>query len=74
MLADRRSAALVNNFAAQWLRLRNLDGATPDMLRPPTPGPQPGLVGGSRPPFPGLQATNIPSPPDPRPKGSSVVF
>jgi hypothetical protein len=50
------------------------NGATPDMLRPPTPGPQPGLAGGSRPPFPGLQATNIPSPPDPRPKGSSVVF
>jgi hypothetical protein len=50
------------------------NGATPDMLRPPTPGPQPGLASGSRPPFPGLQATNIPSPPDPRPKGSSVVF
>ena len=31
MLADRRSAALVNNFAAQWLRLRNVDAATPDM-------------------------------------------
>jgi hypothetical protein len=31
MLADRRSAALVNNFAAQWLHLRNVDGATPDM-------------------------------------------
>jgi hypothetical protein len=31
MLADPRSAALVNNFAAQWLRLRNVDGATPDM-------------------------------------------
>jgi hypothetical protein len=31
MLADRRSAALINNFAAQWLRLRNLDAVTPDM-------------------------------------------
>src|SRR4029079_233073 len=31
MLADRRSASLVNNFAAQWLRLRNVDAATPDL-------------------------------------------
>jgi hypothetical protein len=31
MLADRRSQALVTNFAAQWLRLRNLDSITPDM-------------------------------------------
>ncbi len=31
MLADGRSSALVNNFAAQWLRLRNLDAITPDM-------------------------------------------
>jgi hypothetical protein len=31
MLADRRSASLVDNFAAQWLRLRNVDAATPDM-------------------------------------------
>ena len=31
MLADARSQALVNNFAAQWLRLRNLDAITPDM-------------------------------------------
>ncbi len=31
MLADRRSHALVDNFAAQWLRLRNLDAITPDM-------------------------------------------
>ena len=30
MLADRRSQALVNNFAAQWLYLRNLDSAKPD--------------------------------------------
>jgi hypothetical protein len=30
MLADSRSAALVNNFAAQWLYLRNLESARPD--------------------------------------------
>ena len=31
MLADPRSRALVTNFAAQWLYLRNLDSITPDM-------------------------------------------
>jgi Protein of unknown function (DUF1592)/Protein of unknown function (DUF1588)/Protein of unknown function (DUF1585)/Protein of unknown function (DUF1595)/Protein of unknown function (DUF1587)/Planctomycete cytochrome C len=31
MLADPRSRALVTNFAAQWLHLRNLDAITPDM-------------------------------------------
>ena len=31
MLDDRRSSALVSNFAAQWLHLRNLESATPDM-------------------------------------------
>ncbi|HEU4934806.1 MAG TPA: DUF1592 domain-containing protein [Vicinamibacterales bacterium] len=31
MLADTRSRALVDNFAEQWLRLRNLDSTTPDM-------------------------------------------
>ena len=31
MLADARSRALVDNFAAQWLHLRNLDSITPDM-------------------------------------------
>jgi len=31
MLADTRSESLVNNFADQWLRLRNLDSITPDM-------------------------------------------
>ena len=30
MLADRRADALVNNFAAQWLYLRNLDEHKPD--------------------------------------------
>ena len=31
MLADTRSRALVDNFAEQWLHLRNLDSTTPDM-------------------------------------------
>jgi hypothetical protein len=31
LLADRRSQSLVTNFAAQWLYLRNLDSASPDM-------------------------------------------
>ncbi len=31
MLADPRSRALVGNFAAQWLHLRNLESITPDM-------------------------------------------
>ena len=31
MLADTRSRALVNNFAEQWLYLRNLASLTPDM-------------------------------------------
>ncbi len=31
MLADPRSKALVTNFAEQWLYLRNLDSAKPDM-------------------------------------------
>ena len=30
MLSDRRSKALVDNFAGQWLRLRNLRNVTPD--------------------------------------------
>jgi hypothetical protein len=30
MLADPRSESLVNNFADQWLRLRNLESVTPD--------------------------------------------
>lgn len=35
MLADSRSAALVDNFAGQWLYLRNLDNAGGDHLRFP---------------------------------------
>jgi len=31
MLSDDRSQSLVNNFAAQWLYLRNLDSLRPDM-------------------------------------------
>src|SRR5262249_52820794 len=31
MLADSRSRALVTNFAEQWLHLRNLESAHPDM-------------------------------------------
>ena len=31
MLADRRSDALLANFAAQWLHLRNLESVRPDM-------------------------------------------
>jgi hypothetical protein len=31
MLADDRARSLVDNFAAQWLHLRNLDAVTPDM-------------------------------------------
>ncbi|HEX3880198.1 MAG TPA: DUF1592 domain-containing protein, partial [Bryobacteraceae bacterium] len=31
MLADKRSSALVTNFAGQWLYLRNLEAANPDM-------------------------------------------
>ena len=31
MMADPRSRALVDNFASQWLHLRNLDSITPDM-------------------------------------------
>ncbi|MFH5802822.1 DUF1592 domain-containing protein [Alienimonas sp. DA493] len=35
MLADDRADALAENFAGQWLRLRNLEGAAPDMRRFP---------------------------------------
>jgi hypothetical protein len=31
MLADPRSRALANNFAEQWLHVRNLDSITPDL-------------------------------------------
>lgn len=35
MLADRRSEALVENFALQWLNLRGLDELTPDATKFP---------------------------------------
>src|SRR3954451_4516395 len=35
MLADRRSDALIENFAGQWLQVRNLRLATPDPVRFP---------------------------------------
>jgi hypothetical protein len=35
MLADRRSSALVSNFAAQWLYLRNIRAVAPDALQFP---------------------------------------
>jgi hypothetical protein len=35
MLADERSRSLVTNFASQWLHLRNLESATPDLRRFP---------------------------------------
>ena len=35
MLADRKSRALVDNFAGQWLELRNLDSVTPDQKQFP---------------------------------------
>ncbi|MEQ1897828.1 MAG: DUF1592 domain-containing protein [Vicinamibacterales bacterium] len=35
MLADKRSDALVENFAGQWLLLRNLDAQRPDMPKFP---------------------------------------
>ncbi|MCA9071681.1 MAG: DUF1592 domain-containing protein, partial [Planctomycetaceae bacterium] len=36
MLADKKSQALVDNFATQWLNLRNLDEVSPDPKRFPT--------------------------------------
>lgn len=35
MLADRKSSALVTDFAGQWLQLRGLEGATPDSTQFP---------------------------------------
>jgi hypothetical protein len=35
MLADDRARSLVTSFAAQWLHLRNVDSATPDLERFP---------------------------------------
>ena len=40
MLADERSAALADNFAGQWLELRNLDVIKPDPQKFPAWGPE----------------------------------
>jgi hypothetical protein len=40
MLADPRSAALPDNFAGQWLEIRNLDVVKPDPQRFPEWGPE----------------------------------
>jgi hypothetical protein len=40
MLADERSAALANNFAGQWLEIRNLDVVQPDPDKFPEWGPE----------------------------------
>ncbi|MDB5308177.1 MAG: repeat protein [Gemmataceae bacterium] len=66
---NSKAAADVARRVLAWA-----NGATPDMIRP-TPGPQPGLKGGSRPPFAGLKQTTIlPPPSGERPRGSSAVF
>ena len=36
MVADPRSSALVENFAGQWLQIRNLAGVTPDPVKFPS--------------------------------------
>ncbi|MCI0353032.1 MAG: DUF1592 domain-containing protein, partial [Acidobacteriales bacterium] len=40
MLADERSSALADNFAGQWLEVRNLDSVTPDPKKFPEWGPE----------------------------------
>ena len=40
MLADKRSAALADNFAGQWLETRNLDFVKPDPQKFPAWGPE----------------------------------
>jgi mono/diheme cytochrome c family protein len=40
MLADARSAALAENFAGQWLEIRNLDSVKPDPQKFPEWGPE----------------------------------
>jgi hypothetical protein len=40
MLADGRSAALAENFAGQWLEIRNLDSVKPDPQKFPEWGPE----------------------------------
>lgn len=64
------TSKLASDIARRVLAWAN--GATPDMLRSAVPGVQSGGKG-SRPPFPGLHATHIPAPPEPRGRGS-VIF
>ncbi len=59
--ANSKAAADVTRRVLAWA-----NGATPDMVRPPTPGPHPGLKPGSRSPFGGLQSTNFEPPPGKR--------
>jgi hypothetical protein len=40
LLADSRSAALADNFAGQWLEIRNLDSVKPDPQKFPEWGPE----------------------------------
>jgi hypothetical protein len=40
MLADKRAAALSDNFAGQWLETRNLDSVKPDPQKFPAWGPE----------------------------------
>jgi hypothetical protein len=40
MLADRRSSALAENFAGQWLEIRNLDSIKPDPQKFPAWSPE----------------------------------
>ncbi|MBI2689448.1 MAG: DUF1592 domain-containing protein [Acidobacteria bacterium] len=40
LLADGRSAALADNFAGQWLEIRNLDSVKPDPQKFPEWGPE----------------------------------
>src|SRR5437660_460391 len=40
MLSDKRSAALADNFAGQWLEIRNLDVVKPDPQKFPEWGPE----------------------------------
>ena len=39
MLQDRRASALAENFAGQWLEIRNLDSVKPDPDKFPVWGP-----------------------------------
>jgi hypothetical protein len=40
MMADKKAAAFADNFAGQWLEVRNLDSITPDPAKFPAWGPE----------------------------------